>query len=94
MPWRWIGPDNLKTGVISTVLNRSYKELAEYYNTAIVPCRVEAPKDKGHAEATVNYAETTKEVVKCFLTAGKEAEQGFKSCASLTKLADKYGNER
>jgi len=56
-------PDNIKTGVVSntkyeTVLNRSYKELAEYYNTAIVPCRVEAPKDKSHAEATVNYAET------------------------------------
>ena len=60
---RLLIPDNLKTGVVSntkyeTVLNRSYKELAEYYNTAIVPCRVEAPKDKSHAEATVNYAET------------------------------------
>ena len=48
---RLLIPDNLKTGVISntkyeTVLNRSYKELAEYYNTAIVPCRVESPKDK------------------------------------------------
>ena len=39
-------------------MNRSYKELAEYYNTVIVLCRVEAPKDKSHAEATVNYAET------------------------------------
>ena len=37
---------------------------------------------------------STKAVVKSFLTAGKEAEQGFKSCASLTKLADKYGSER
>ena len=60
---RLLIPDNIKTGVVSntkyeTVLNRSYKELAEYYNTAIVPCRVEAPKDKSHAEATVNYAET------------------------------------
>lgn len=60
---RLLIPDNLKTGVISntryeTVLNRSYKELAEYYNTAIVPCRVESPRDKSHAEGTVNYAET------------------------------------
>ena len=60
---RLLIPDNLKTGVVSntkyeTVLNRTYKELAEYYDTAIVPCRVEAPKDKSHAEATVNYAET------------------------------------
>ena len=37
---------------------------------------------------------STKEVVKVFLSAGKEAEQGFKACASLTKLADKYGGER
>ena len=42
--------------------------------------------------STVGHS--TKEVVKCLLTAGKEAEQGFKSCASLIKLADKYGNER
>ena len=60
---RLLIPDNLKTGVVSntryeTVLNRSYRELSEYYNTAIVPCRVESPKDKSHAEATVNYAET------------------------------------
>ena len=60
---RLLIPDNLKTGVISntkyeTVLNRSYKELAEHYDTAIVPCRVEAPKDKSHAEGTVKYAET------------------------------------
>ena len=60
---RLLIPDNLKTGVMSntryeTVLNRSYRELSEYYDTAIVPCRVESPKDKSHAEGTVNYAET------------------------------------
>lgn len=60
---RLLHPDNLKTGVISntrydTVLNRSYYELAEYYDTAIIPCRVEAPKDKSHAEGSVRYAET------------------------------------
>lgn len=60
---RLLIPDNLRTGVISntkyeTVLNNSYKELAEYYDTAIVPCRVESPKDKSHAESTVKYAET------------------------------------
>lgn len=56
-------PDNLKTGVVKnsryeTVLNRSYKELSEYYNTAIVPTRVEHPKDKAHAENSVNFAST------------------------------------
>jgi transposase len=60
---RLLHPDNLKTGVTvntryDTVLNRSYQELAEYYNTAIVPCRVEAPKDKSHAEGSVRFAET------------------------------------
>ena len=33
-------------------------------------------------------------VVRYFLTKGREPEQGFKSCASLTKLADKYGAKR
>ncbi len=38
--------------------------------------------------------ESTEKVVTYFLTAGKEAEQGFKACASLTKLADKYSKKR
>ena len=29
-----------------------------------------------------------------FLTSGREAEQGFKSCASLTKLGTKYGAQQ
>ena len=36
----------------------------------------------------------TEETVKYFLTAGKEAEQGFKACSSLMKFAEKYGSER
>lgn len=60
---RLLIPDNFKTGVIKntryeTVLNRSYQELAEYYDTAIVPARVEHPKDKSHAEGTVRFAST------------------------------------
>ena len=47
---RLLIPDNLKTGVTKntryeTILNRSYQELAEHYDTAIVPARVEHPKD-------------------------------------------------
>jgi transposase len=47
---RLLIPDNLKTGVVKntrydTVLNRSYEEMAAYYNTAIVPARVKHPKD-------------------------------------------------
>ena len=32
-------------------------------------------------------------VVRHFLSSGREVEQGYKSCASLTKLAKTYGNE-
>ena len=60
---RLLIPDNLKTGVTSntryeTVLNRSYQEMAEHYDTAIVPARVEHPKDKSLAEGTVKFAST------------------------------------
>ena len=60
---RLLVPDNLKTGVVTNsrydlIMNKSYQELAEYYDTAIVPCRVEAPNDKSHAEGSVKYAET------------------------------------
>jgi len=60
---RLLIPDNLKTGVTKntryvTVQNRSYQELAEYYDTAVVPARVEHPRDKSHAEGTVRLATT------------------------------------
>jgi len=60
---RLLIPDNLKTGVVKntrydTVLNRSYEELAEYYNTAVIPARVRHPKDKSLAEGTVKFATT------------------------------------
>jgi len=51
--------DNLKTGVVKNkkhedpVLNRSYEELADHYNTAILPARVLAPKDKAAVEGSV-----------------------------------------
>lgn len=60
---RLLIPDNLKVGVKSntryeTILNRSYQEMAEYYGTAIVPARVEHPKDKSLVEGSVKYAST------------------------------------
>jgi hypothetical protein len=60
---RLLIPDNLKTGVISntryeTILNRSYNEMAEYYDTAVVPARVERPQDKSQAEGTVKHTST------------------------------------
>jgi transposase len=60
---RLLIPDNCKTATISntrydTVLNKSYQELAEHYNTAIVPTRVRHPQDKAHVEGSVRFAET------------------------------------
>ena len=50
--------DNLKTGVIThgrseVTLNKVYSEMAEHYKTAVLPCRVRAPKDKAMVEGTV-----------------------------------------
>ena len=36
----------------------------------------------------------TETVVQRFLASGREPEQGYKSCASLTKLTDRYGHAR
>lgn len=60
---RLLIPDNLKTGVVKntryeTILNKSYQEMAEYYETAIVPARVLHPRDKSLAEGTVKFATT------------------------------------
>lgn len=56
--------DNLKTGVLKNkkhedpVLNRSYRELADHYGTALLPARVLAPKDKAAVEGTVGQLTT------------------------------------
>lgn len=60
---RLVIPDNLKTGVTKnnkyeTIINKSYNEMAEHYNTAIVPARVRKPKDKPNAEGTVRIIGT------------------------------------
>ena len=41
-----------------------------------------------------SVGEKTAKVVSHFLTFGKEPEQGFKACASLTKLGEKYGSKK
>lgn len=53
-------PDNLKTGVTKPlrsepILNEAYRELADYYQTVIVPSRVRSPKDKASVEGTVGF---------------------------------------
>lgn len=54
-------PDNLRTGVSKSnraepILNEAYRELADYYQTVIVPGRVRKPKDKPSVEGTVGFA--------------------------------------
>jgi hypothetical protein len=41
-----------------------------------------------------NVGAATFAVVKSYLESGRVSEQGYKSCASLTELADRYGHER
>lgn len=56
---RLLIPDNLKTGVVShkkyedPVLTRSYQEMADHYDTTILPARVKSPRDKGAVEGSV-----------------------------------------
>ena len=57
-------PDNLKTGEdhvndwFTPKINRTYREMAEHYNTAVIPVRVRKPKDKSGAEGTVGVVST------------------------------------
>ncbi|NMD72873.1 IS21 family transposase [Bacillus sp. DNRA2] len=58
-----IVPDNLKTGVTKhttreLILNPAYKEMAEYYNTVIMPARVRKPRDKANVEGSVGIIST------------------------------------
>lgn len=60
---RLLIPNNIKTDVTNinryeTVMNRSYQEPEEYYGTAVVPARLEHPKDKSLAEGSVKFAST------------------------------------
>jgi transposase len=55
---RILVPDNLKTGVdkvtkAETVLNRVYQEMAQHYETAVIPARVRTPRDKATVEGSV-----------------------------------------
>lgn len=57
-------PDNLKTGVTKVerynnpIINRTYQEMAEHYDTVVIPARVRKPKDKGSVEGSVGVIST------------------------------------
>ena len=75
-------PDNAPTATnrkqsdkYDPVLIKSYEELAQHYNTAIIPARVRRPKDKPNAEGSVK-------IVSTWITAALRNEQFF----SLSEL--------
>jgi transposase len=56
-------PDNLKTGVTKhtykeLLLNPTYKEMANHYNTIVMPARVRSPRDKASVEGSVGTIST------------------------------------
>lgn len=69
-------PDNCKTAVnrssgwYDQKLNTIYHEMAEHYNTAIIPARVRKPKDKPNVEGSVGNIST-------WITAALRNEQFF-----------------
>jgi transposase len=72
---RMLVPDNLKTGVdksdwYTPIINKTYHEMAEHYNTAVVPTRVKKPKDKPNVEGSVK-------VVSTWITAALRHEKYF-----------------
>lgn len=57
----WV-PDNLKSGVTTADryepdINRTYLELAAHYGAVVIPARVARPKDKPHAEVSIQIAQ-------------------------------------
>lgn len=77
---RMLIPDNLRTGVdrsdwYTPKINKTYHEMAEHYDTAVIPARVRAPKDKPSAEGTVG-------IISTWITAAIRNEKFF----SLTEL--------
>ena len=80
---RILVPDNTTTAVIhnndwyNQELNAIYHEMAEHYNTAIIPARIRAPKDKPNVEGSVG-------VISTWITAALRNEHFF-SLAELNK---------
>ena len=59
---RVIIPDNCRTAVSRSnyydpAINRSYEELAVYYQVAVIPARVRRPRDKSLVEGTIGWLE-------------------------------------
>ena len=60
---RIVVPDNCKAAVSKAnyydpELNKAYYDLALYYNIAVIPARVRAPRDKSPVEGSIGWLET------------------------------------
>ena len=60
---RLLIPDNLKTGVekadwYNPIINKSYREMAEFYGAAVIPTGVRKPKEKASVERAVGILST------------------------------------
>jgi hypothetical protein len=56
-------PDNLKTGITqpdwySPEIQKNYQELAEQYDTFIMPARISKPREKANGEGNVGKIST------------------------------------
>lgn len=86
--------DNLKAGVITSCidndqLNRSYREMAEYYQVIISPCLPRTPEHKGGVENDIGY------IKKSFLPLMKERKkhQPHLDIVFLQHALDKWDRE-
>jgi transposase len=79
--------DNLKSGIIKPDLydpsiNRSYREMTEYYGTFVDPARIRHPKDKGKVERDV---QTVREALRTQIVLHPDATLG-----ELTQLMKQW----
>ena len=85
--------DNLKDGVLKPdiydpTLNRSYADLADFYNTFIDTCRIASPQDKGKVERDV---QTVREFYRKTITLYPSASIGDLNRYAREWLVNEYG---
>lgn len=89
-------PDNLKAGVIRSnidndMINRSYMELAEFYNFIVSPCLPYTPEHKGGVESDIKYAK--KNFLPFFLAKQKERGIITSKVCDLIEALKNWNNE-
>lgn len=74
------------------------EQSAAYLFVAVLPCSyytyAEACDDMKTENWAMSVSPMTEKVAEHFLKSGKAAKQGYKACAGLTKLEQRYGKQR